>query len=278
MPNASPLRHRIAIIAFVVAIFWLSVCNLIVRLSPLPREILSPIAALLATATPTPRFTENDVRVVAVIATYEAQVFPEPLKSQAYRAIVWTTRNRVEIGFGGAVSYSDERVTSRYAAYPDHKNDPPDPRAVEIAREILSAPTNEADPTRGARHYVDNSYWTGTHEQTGNAVKVRGKFSDADLQRLVDGDKFVLVIEWKTLPDHSRGALFYGLYFFDYWPPSTPIVTPTFTPTRTRTPTRTATPTLTTTLTPTVTPTLTPTTTITATRAITVTATVTVTR
>lgn len=269
MPNASPLRQRVLLIVFVVAIFWLSVCNLIVRLSPLSREILSPIAARLATATPTPRFTENDARVVAVIATYEAQVFPEPLKSQAYRAIIWTMRNRVEIGFGGAVGYSDERVTSRYAAYPDHKNDPPDPRAVEIAREILSAPTNAADPTRGARHYVDNSYWTGTHEQTGAAVKVRGKFSDADLQRLVDGDKFVLVIEWKTPPDHSRGALFYGLYFFDYWPPSTPIVTPTFTPTRTRTLTRTATPTLTATLTPAAT--LTPTATITATRAITVT-------
>jgi len=273
VPNASPLRQRVLLIVFVVAIFWLSVCNLIVRLSPLPREILSPIAAWLATATPTPRFTDDDVRVAAIIATYEGQVFPEPLKSQAYRAIIWTMRNRVEIGFGGAVGYADERVTSRYASYAERKKDPPDPRALEIAREVLSAETRDGDPTRGARHFVDNSYWTGTHEQTGSAVKVRGKFSDADLQRLVDGDKFVLVIEWKSPTDHPRGALFYGLYFFDYWPPVTPIVTPTFTPTRTRTPTRAATPTLTATLAPTATPTLTPTATITVTRTVTMTVT-----
>ncbi len=84
--------------------------------------------------TPTPRFSESDVRVAAVVATYEAQVFPEPQKSQAYAAIVWTMRNRVEIGFGGAVSYSDERILNRYASYPEHKDDPPDPRAIEVAR------------------------------------------------------------------------------------------------------------------------------------------------
>jgi hypothetical protein len=260
------------LIVFIVAIFWLSVCNLIVRITPLPREILAPLIALLPTASP-PRFTDDEARVAAVIATYEAQVFPEPLKSQAYRAIIWTMRNRVEIGFGGAVRYADERVTSRYASYADHKNDPPDPHALEIAREILSAETRDADPTRGARHFVDNSYWTGTHEQTGNAVKVRGKFSDADVQRLVRDDKFVLVIEWKSPADHPRGALVYGLYFFDYWPPATPVVTPTFTPTRTRTLTRTAT--LTPTPTLTATPTLTPTATMSATRAVMATATVT---
>jgi hypothetical protein len=234
------------------------------------------VRQVTATVTPTPRFTDDDVRALAVVATYEAQVFPEPLKSHAYRAIVWTMRNRVEIGFGGAVRYSDERVLSRYSAYPDHKNDPPDPRAVEIVREVLDATTNEGDPTRGARHYVDNSYWTGTHEQTGATVKVRGKFSDVDLQRLVDGDKFVLVIEWRSPTDHPRGALFYGLYFFDYWPPVTPIVTPTFTPTRRPTATLTRTPTASPTLT--ATPTLTPTATITTTRALSVTATITVTR
>ncbi len=262
-------RHRIAILAFIVVIFWLSVCSIIIRLSPLPRDLLAPIAALLPTATPTPRFTDDDARVVAVVATYEAQVFPEPLKSQAYRAIIWTMRNRVEIGFGGAVGYRDARVLERYSSYPDHKNDPPDPRAIEIAREVLGAVTRDDDPTRGARHYVDNSYWTGTHEQTGSAVKVRGKFSDIDLQRLVDGDKFVYVLEWKSPTDHPRGALFYGLYFFDYWPPVTPIVTPTFTPTRRPTATLTRTPTAMPTLT--ATPTLTPTATLTATRAITVT-------
>jgi hypothetical protein len=266
-------RQRVLLGLFVVAIFWLSVCSVAVRLAPLPREMLAPLAARLPTATPTPRFTEDDVRVAAIIATYEAQVFPEPLKSQAYRAIIWTMRNRVEIGFGDAVGYADDRVTSRYASYADHKNDPPDPRALEIAREILSAQTRDADPTRGARHFVDNSYWTGTHEQTGNAVKVRGKFSDADVQRLVNEGNFNLVIEWKSPMDHPRGALVYGLYFFDYWPPATPIVTPTFTPTRTRTPTLTRTPTRTTTptLTATATPTLTPTATITATRAVTAT-------
>jgi len=96
------------------------------------------VRQVTATVTPTPRFTDDDVRALAVVATYEAQVFPEPLKSHAYRAIVWTMRNRVEIGFGGAVRYSDERVLSRYSAYPDHKNDPPDPRAVEIVREVLT--------------------------------------------------------------------------------------------------------------------------------------------
>lgn len=268
-------RQRVLLVLFIVAIFWLSVCNLVVRLTPLPREILAPLIARLPTATPTPRFTADDVRVAAIIATYEAQVFPEPLKSQAYRAIIWTMRNRVEIGFGGAVSYADERVTSRYSSYAERKNDPPDPRALEIAREVLSAETRDDDPTRGARHFVDNSYWTGTHEQTGSAVKVRGKFSDADVQRLVTEGKFNLVIEWKSPAAHPRGALFYGLYFFDYWPPATPIVTPTFTPTRTRTATPTRTLTRTATPTLTATPMLTPTATITATRTVTGTATVT---
>ena len=275
------LRHRVAILAFIVVIFWLSLCGIVVRLSPLPRDLLAPITALVSTATPTPRFADDDARVVAVVATYEAQVFPEPLKSQAYRAIIWTMRNRVEIGFFGTVGYSDERILNSYSSYPDHKDDPPDPRAIEIAREVLGAMSNDGDPTHGARHYVDNSYWTGTHDQTGSAVKVRGKFSDLDLKRLVDDGKFVLVIEWKSPTDNPRGALFYGLYFFDYWPPVTPIVTPTFTPTRrpTATPspsatarTPTATPTFT------ATPTLTPTATITATRTLTVTPTLTTTR
>jgi hypothetical protein len=215
---------------------------------------------------------------VAVIATYEAQVFPEPQKSQAYAAIVWTMRNRVEIGFGGLVGYSDERILTRYASYPDHKDDPPDPHAVQVARQVLSAETNADDPTHGARNYVDRSYWTGTNEQIGSAVKVRGKFSDVDVQRLVDSGKFLLTIEWKAPPNHPRGLLFYGLYFFDYWPPVTPIVTPTFTPTRTATATITRTPTrtLTPTITPTSTRTLTPTLTITPTMTITTTPTITI--
>lgn len=106
----------------------------------------------LPTLTPTPRFSDDEVRAVAVIATYEAQVFPELQKSQAYTAIAWTMRNRVEIGFGGAVSYADERVLGRYSSYQDHKGDPPDPRAVEIARQVLSAETIVDDPTRGARN------------------------------------------------------------------------------------------------------------------------------
>jgi hypothetical protein len=211
--------------------------------------------------TPTARYADADVWTVAVVATYEAQVFPEPLKSLAYRAIIWTIRNRVEMGFDGAVGYTDERVLSRYASYAEHKNDPPDPRALEIAREVLGATTNDLDPTHGARNYVDHSYWTGTNEQTGAGVKVRGMFSDRDVQRMVDAGDFKLTIEWKSPLDHPKGALFYGLYFFDYWPPITPVVTPTFTPTPKPTPTRT--PTMT--LTPTMTPTATPTATITAT-------------
>ena len=223
------------------------------------------LAALTPSETPTPRFTDAEVAVVANVATYEAQIFPEPLKSEAYAAIAWTMRNRVEKGFGGTVDYTDEQLLSRYSSYAEHKNDPPDPRALEIAREVLDATTNDLDPTHGARHYVDNSYWTGTHDQTGAAVRVRGMFSDWDVQRLVNHDKFTLTIEWKSPPGDPRGRLYYGLYFFDYWPPITPVVTPTFTPTPKPTPTRTPTMTLTPTLTPTMTPTATPTATITAT-------------
>lgn len=197
------------------------------------------------TATPTPRFNDAQVAAVASVATYEAQVFPEPLKSQAYAAIAWTMRNRVVDGFAGTVDYTDEQILSRYTSYAEHKDDPPDPRAVEIARGVLGATSIEDDPTHGARHYVDNSYWTGTHEQTGDSVKVRGKFSDFDVQRLIDGTKFTLTIEWKSQLDHPKGALAYGLYFFDYWPPPLPLVTPTFTPTPKPTNTRTPTATLT---------------------------------
>ncbi len=240
----------------------------IVACSPLARPA-SP------TASPTPRFSEADARTVAVVLTYEAQVFPEPYKSQAYAAIAWTMRNRVEIGFGGMVGYADDRLLSRYASYQDHKNDPPDADALEIARAVLGAPTNDGDPTRGARHYVDNSYWTGTHDQTGAAVKVRGKFSDVDVQRLVDEARFLLTIEWRSPPDRADGPVVYGLYFFDYWPPATPIVTPTFTPTPRPTATLTRTPTRT--LTPTATPKITATATITVTQTVTVTPTITIT-
>ena len=225
-------------------------------------------------STATPPFTEADIRAVAVVATYEAQVFPEPLRSQAYAAIAWTMRNRVDSGTGEIAGYTDEQnLLSRYLAYRDHKGDPPDPRALEIARQVLSAPDTLDDPVHGARHYVDNSYWTGTHEQTGGAVKVRSKFADVDVQRLVEEGRFVMTIMWKSPPDHSQGALFYGLYFFTYWPPPVPVVTPTFTPTRRPTATLTRTPTGT----PTSTATSTPTPTITATKTITITPSLTVT-
>ena len=241
-----------------------------------PRQPVLPGVALFAPSeTPTPRFTDAEVSAVANVATYEAQIFPEPLKSQAYAAIVWTMRNRVEQGFSGTVDYTDEQLLSRYSSYQEHKDDPPDPRALEIARQVLGATTSDVDPTRGARHYVDNSYWTGTHDQTGNTVKVRGKFSDFDVQRLVDGSKFTLTLEWKTPVDHPKGALVYGLYFFDYWPPPLPVVTPTFTPTPK--PTNTRTPTATATRTPTMTPSATATATITGTRVFTSTATITAT-
>jgi hypothetical protein len=229
------------------------------------------VPPFIQTATPTPRFNDAQVAAVANVATYEAQVFPEPLKSQAYAAIAWTMRNRVQDGSGGTIDYTDEQLLSRYTSYAEHKDDPPDPRAIEIAREVLGAATNEDDPTHGARHYVDNSYWTGTHEQTGNSVKVRGKFSDTDVEHLIDSFKFTLTIEWKSPPDHPKGALAYGLYFFDYWPPPLPLVTPTFTPTPKPTSTRTPTPT------PTRTPTRTPVMTATATLATTITLTVTAT-
>lgn len=262
-------RSRLSLVLIVVAVSLSLVLCVAVSLSLPPPEMIT----LFATLTPTPRFTNDDVRVVAVVATYEAQVFPEPLRTQAYTAIAWTMRNRVEIGFNGAVRYNDERILNRYASYADHKNDSPDPRAIEIAQIVLSAETKSADPTRGARNYVDHSYWTGTSEQTGALVRVRGMFSDSDVQRLIDDEKFLLTIEWKTPTDHPRGQLIYGLYFFDYWPPVTPIVTPTFTPTRrptatmTRTLTRTLTPTRTLTLsfTPTITLTVTPTLTMTVT-------------
>lgn len=237
----------------------------------LPGMLLFP-----PSATATPRFTDAEVAVVANVATYEAQIFPEPLKSQAYAAIAWTMRNRVEEGFGGAIDYTDEQLLSRYSSYQEHKDDPPDPRALEVARDVLSATTNDVDPTHGARHYVDNSYWTGTHEQTGNAVKVRGKFSDFDVQRLIDSGKFTLTLEWKTPVEYPKGALVYGLYFFDYWPPPIPVVTPS--PTATRKPTATATRTMTATPTLSPTRTMTPTATVTRTSTISATATLTVTK
>lgn len=261
-------RIRAAAIVGVIILASLTLCVVVWGGLSTPAIVVQ----LLATATPTPRFTDDDLRAVAIVLTYEAQVFPEPLRSQAYTAIAWTMRNRVEIGFGGTVRYNDERILNRYASYAEHKNDAPDPRAIEIAQMVLSAETNEGDPTHGARNYVDHSYWTGTNEQTGALVRVRGMFSDVDVQRLIDDEKFVLTIEWKTPTDHPRGQLIYGLYFFDYWPPVTPIVTATFTPTRR--PTATLTRTATRTLTPT--HTLTPTKTLTATATLTATPTLTI--
>lgn len=231
---------------------------------------LGPLAGVFPVPTPTatPRYTDAELEAVATVATYEAQIFPEPYKSQAYAAIAWTMRNRVEQGQGN-IDYTDEQLLSRYTSYQQHKDDPPDPQAVEVARQVLDAETNEADPTQGARHYVDNSYWTGTHAQTGNAVRVRGRLSDSDVARLVNEGRFTLVVEWKTPADYPRGALIYGLYFFDYWPPPMPVVTPTFTPTATPRPTATWT------STPRPTRTATPTRTIPATPTLTTTATVT---
>ena len=223
------------------------------------------------TTTPTPTISETDVRNVAIIATYEAGVFPEPDKSRAYRAIIWTMRNRVTAGQGIVNGYTDEQnLLAKYTSFQVHRNDPPDARAVEIAREVLNAPNHDDDPLRGARHFVDNTYWTGVSEQTGAQPKVRGKYMDADIQKLIDDNKFVLTIEWRAPAGHPRGALFYGLYFFDQWPPPMPAYPPpTILPTRTLTPratataTRTLTPTLT--LTPTPTPTFTATPIVTAT-------------
>jgi hypothetical protein len=230
--------------------------------------ILPPLTSVPFTATATHGPTEADVRIIAVVATYEAQVFPEPLRSQAYTAIAWTMRNRVESGTGDIAGYTDEQnLLSRYSSYRDHKNDLPDPRALEVARQVLNESDAANDPVHGARHYVDNSYWTGTHEQTGRTVKVRGMLADVDVRRLVEEGRFVLAIEWKSPSDHSKGPLFYGLYFFNYWPPPMPVVTPTFTPTRR--------PTATLTRTPTGTPTLTSTATSTAASTITATMTIT---
>jgi hypothetical protein len=178
-----------------------------------------------------PPFTQADLQVAGIAATFEAQVLPEPLRSQAYRAIVWTMRNRVASGYDGTTGYSDEQLLDEYTAFRDHRDDAPDPLAVASAGQVLAALTNNDDPTKGARHYVDNSYWTGTHEQTGAVHKFRGKFSDADVQRLVDEGRFTLVIEWKSSLGHPLGPLFYGLYFFDTWPPPIPVSTPTLTAT-----------------------------------------------
>ncbi|MBI5652804.1 MAG: hypothetical protein HZC40_20505 [Chloroflexi bacterium] len=243
----------------------------------LPERIVQIIPTLVAplvaapTPTPTPAINADDVRNVAIIATYEAQVFPEPDRSRAYRAIIWTMRNRVVAGQGIVSGYADEQnLLAKYTSFHAHRNDAPDPRAVEIAWEVLRAPTHDDDPIRGARHFVDNSYWTGANEQTGARPKIRGKYADADIQKLTDDGRFVLTIEWRAPPGHSRGPLFYGLYFFDQWPPPMPAYPPpTILPTRTFTPRATATRTTTPTFTPTFTPTLTPTRTLTPTLTVT---------
>ncbi len=177
-----------------------------------------------------PPFTPADVRAAAIAATYEAQVLPEAVRAYAYRAIVWTMRNRVATGYNGVTGYSDERLLDQYIAYRDHQQDIPDSRALESAAQVLAALTSADDPTKGARHYVDNSYWTGTHEQTGAVAKFRDKFSDTDVQRLVDEGRFTFTIEWRSSPGHPQGPLFYGLYFFDSWPPPVPVPSPTSAP------------------------------------------------
>jgi hypothetical protein len=177
-----------------------------------------------------PPFAQEDVQAAGIAATFEAQVLPEPLKSQAYRAIVWTIRNRVASRYNGITGYSDARLLSQYISFENHQGDAPDPLALASAAQVLAALTNDDDPTRGARHYVDNSYWTGTHEQTGAVRKLRGKFSDEDVRRLVDEGRFTFVIEWKSSPEHPLGPLVYGLYFFDTWPPPMPVSMPAPTP------------------------------------------------
>ncbi len=175
-----------------------------------------------------PTFTQADIHAAGIVATFEAQVLPEPSRSQAYRAIIWTIRNRVASRYNGITGYSDARLYSEYISFKDHQGDVPDPLALASAAQVLGALTNDDDPTRGARHYVDNSYWTGTHEQTGAVRKFRGRFSDADVQRLVEATCFTLVIEWKSSLGHPLGPQFYGLYFFDTWPPPVPaLLTPT---------------------------------------------------
>ncbi len=170
-----------------------------------------------------PAFGEMDVWNVALVLTFEAQVFPEPERSRAYRAIAWTVRNRVASGYDGATGYDDrERLLSHYLAFRDHRLDLPDPEATIVAGQVLGALTGEDDLTGGARHYVDNSYWTGTHAQTGPMPVKAGLKSDVQVQSLVDGGRFVLSVEWKSNPWHPKGLLFYGLYFFDYWPPPEP--------------------------------------------------------
>ncbi len=170
-----------------------------------------------------PPYTSADVQTVAVVLTFEAQVFPEPARSQAYRAIAWTMRNRVATAYLGATGYADgEHLLTAYRAYRDHKNDSPAPAAVVAAQQVLSALTNGDDETNGARHFVDNSYWTGTHEQTGMFAAIPGKYPDMAIRELEEEDAFSLTIEWRAAPGHLKGLLYYGLYFFDCWPPPEP--------------------------------------------------------
>lgn len=260
--STQPARIIAAFLATAMVLCLVLCCIAYWLVSP-PPFIVQATPTFAPTKLARPDYSFIDVWNVAIVLTYEGQVFPEPDKTRAFRAIAWTMRNRLELGQGVA-GYSDEQnLLSKYASYKDHKTDLPDARAIEIAIEVLSATTRESDETHGARNYVDNSFWTGTHQQTGTLVAVPGKFSDADIQRLSDDGKFNLVIEWRAPKDHPKGPLFYALYFFDYWPPATPVVTPTFTPTpkptatMTRTPTRTSTPTITLTPTRTLTPTVT---------------------
>ncbi len=164
-----------------------------------------------------PPFTGTDIWTIAVVLTYEAQVFPEPQKSQAYRAVAWTIRNRAATGYDGATGYADrEHLLDKYGSFGEHQNDVPDSRALEIASEVLSALTESSDPVGGARHYVDNSYWTGTHEQT-VSFQAPGMHRDTEIQQMIDRGRFVFSVEWKSPPDYPKGPLFYGLYFFKYW-------------------------------------------------------------
>jgi hypothetical protein len=258
----------LATFAFVITLICSTIIFAVTMRLPVRPPLLLPEQTKVAETT----FSALDVWNVSVVATYEAGVFPEPDKSLAYRAVIWTMRNRVMLGQGVA-GYSDEQnLLNKYASFQTHRFDPPDARALEIAWDVLSAGTSNDDPVRGARNFVDNSFWTGVREQTGTRPKVVGKYLDSDVQKMIDDGKFVLSVEWRAPQGHPKGQLFYGLYFFDQWPPPMPAyppptIQPTRTPTRTPTSTPTRTPTATITFTPT--PTLTATKTLTITRPIT---------
>ena len=197
---------------------------------PIPTPGMTPtLTEVLKTRTPTstplptPTWDEEDIRNIAIIATYE---YTYGSDDEIFRAIAWTAKNRVTTKLDGVTSYRDSKLLNAYDAWAVHKNDAPDPNALRVTRQVITQETQSQDPLHGARFFVSHDYWTGTSKVTGDTPLPGEQYSDVDVQNLINQDAFVLSRQFRI----SNESI-YGIYFFHGWPPPVP-------PARTPTPGR----------------------------------------